>query len=416
MSPVTAPTGSRIVRRTDGAPVVAVRVVLPGGARREVTPGQALVAGRLLVEGTGQRDWRRLAADAEALGISYDGFGGVDGHGLAVDALAIDWEPALELAAELLLDASFPADRFDWVVRHAAAELEAQADHPEVLTGRAFAAELYGSHPKGRPLQGDATSLAALERDDAAGFHREAVARGGFVTVTGAIDSEAVEARLEELFAGLAPGRVDDYRPPAWPPPSARRREVETRARGQAHLFVGAVTVAREDPDFEALELAGVALGSGAGLSGRIPNRLRDRDGLGYAAWADLAIGAGRDAGRFVAYLGTSPRNVERAERAIREEVARLVDGGLTRQELDEARSYLVGREPFRRETARQNADLAAHAAVLGVPVDDPAWRLELLEAVSLDDVRAALARHLDPERLVVTVGRPKPRRRRPAG
>ena len=404
---IAAATAHGVVRRMEGAPVVALRVVLPGGARREATPGLALVTGRMLGEGTRRRDWRTLALAAEERGITVAGYGGLESHGVAVDALASDWERALELAAELLFEPAFPTQRVDWVARHAAAELEAEADQADVLTGRAFAELLYGSHPKGRPLQGDAASLAALESAHCRSFHDAALARGGYVVVAGEVEPDAVDAALARTFGGLQRPGGEPFAPPAPPPPGPRRRELRTRARDQAHLLVGALTVDRADPDFEALELAGVALGAGAGLSGRIPARVRDREGLAYSAWADLVSGAGLDAGRFAAYVGTAPKSLARAEAAVREELFRLLVDGLPARELDEARSYLLGREPFRRETARQWAELTAQGLVQELPLADEPWRRGRIESVGREAVDAALRRHLDPERLAVAVGLP---------
>jgi len=395
------------VRRLPGSPVVALRVVLPGGARRESIPGQALVTGRMLFEGTRRRDWRALAEAVEARGLSVAGFAGLESHGVAVDGLAEDWRLAIEVAAELIAESSFPADRLEWIVRHAAAELEAQADQADVLTARAFAAELYGEHPKGRPLQGSAEGLARLDSQACRDFHAAALGRGGFVVMAGAIDEPEVDAELSRAFAALAAPAPDPFRPPALPAREARRQEIVTRARDQAHLFVGQLTVDRFDAEYEALEIAAVAFGAGAGLSGRIPLRLRDREGLAYAAHADLVAAASLDAGRMAAYIGTSPENLERAEAAVREETRRLVEEGISETELADARSYLLGREPFRRETARLWADLAAQGRVLGLPLEQTDWRLGRLRSVTAEQVSAALRRHVDPEKLSVVVGRP---------
>ena len=395
------------IRRIPGAPLVAVRVVFPGGGRREEIPGQALVTGRMLSEGTARSDWRAIATDAEALGMSAAGLSNLEAHGVAVDALADDWERALDLAAELALESTFPEERLRWVARQAAAELEAQADQADLWTARAFAELVYAPHPKGRPAQGDPESLARLDSALCRGFHEAARARGGLVVVAGEIDPERVLAAVERRFASLAPPADDGFAPPAPPPPGERRRELRTRARDQAHLFLGHLTVDRLHPDYAPLELAAVALGAGAGLSGRIPSRIRDREGLAYHASADLVAGASLDSGRLVAHVGTAPENVERAERAAREEIARLAAEGLEERELEDARSYLVGREPFRRESARQWADLAIHGTILGLPVDDLEWRLASLRAVDREAVARALRKHVAPDALAVTVGLP---------
>jgi zinc protease len=395
-------------RRLAGAPVVAVRAWLRGGARVETIPGQSLVTGRMLAEGTRRRDFRRIAADAEARGMSLYGFGGVETHGVACDALATDWERACEWVAELVFDSFFPEDRCDWLRRQAQGELESLADQPDVLTGWAFLEQLYGPHALGRPIHGSAASLDRLRSADCADFHAAGLRQGAVVTVAGDIAEEAVLARLEELFVDLA-GEAEDR--PAQPAPAgtgAARRAVRTRASDQAHLFLGHLTVPRAHPDFPALELLSVVLGAGSGLAGRIPTRIRERDGLAYTAIATAAAGAGLDPGRLVAYVGTSPPSVERAERAVVEELERLVARGLDDSEVSDARSYLLGREPFRRETARQWADLLAEAAIYGLPVDDPDWVAERYRALDRPAAEDAARRHFDAAALCVTVGLPR--------
>lgn len=389
-----------------GAPLIAIRVALAGGARGEPAPGVALITGRGLAEGSRRRDYRALAELAEGRGLSAAAFGAFEWTGVAVDGLASAWEEALELAAELALEPAFPRARVRLLARQAAGELEAEADDGATVAGRAFARRLYGDHPKGRPLQGDVAGLARIDRAECARFHAASLAAGGCVAVAGAIDEEAVRSRVERLFAGLPAPRVTSS-PVAPPAAAAGRVEVITRARDQAHLYVGQLTVARAHPDCAALEIAAVALGAGAGLSGRVPNRVRDRDGLAYDASADAVAGAGLDPGRLVAYAGTAPATLARAERAILEELGRLRDEGLADAEIEEARSYLAGREPFRRESARQWADLAAAGAIEGLPFEDEGWSRRRIVEPTAAEVRGALDRHLHPDRLTVAVGRP---------
>lgn len=394
-------------RYVEGAPVVAVRLWLRGGTRLEAIPGQALITGRMLSEGTRRRDWRQIALDAESKGMVLSSFGYFEHYGVSIDALAKDWEQALDWAAEMVLEPSFPEDRCSWLARQAAAELESLADQPDVKTAWGFLDQLYTPHPRSRPIQGTVESLTSLTAPDCAGHHQRALRHGVLVSVAGTIDEEAVRQRLEGIFSGLS------VEPTPLPAPAApiglaeRRHEVETEAEDQAHLYVGHLTVPRDHPDYAALELLAVVLGSGSGLNGRIPARIREKEGLAYTAHAQTVSGAGLDAGRLVAYVGTSPATVDQAERGVVEEIARIVEEGITDQELEEARAYLVGREPFLRETARQWADLLLEAELYGLPVDEPSWRDEELTGPDRKTVEEAARRHIDPSALKVTVGYP---------
>lgn len=402
------------VRRVEGPGVAAVRAWVPGGARSETLPGQALVTGRALSEGTRRRDWRRIADEAEALGASVSSSASFEALGVTVDARSAHWEPALEWAAELLAEPAFPEDRCRWVARQTAAELESLADQPDVRTAWAFLEQLYAPHPRSRPIQGSAESLAALGPADCLAFHRRSLAGGVCVSVAGAVEEEAVAERVRRLFAFAGTPPRDPAAPsdlPAIPPPEGlaeRHRGIELPPGDQAHLFAGCLTVARAHADRHALELLGVVLGAGAGLTGRLPERVREREGLAYSVQVQTLAGAGLDPGRLVVYVGTSPATLDRAERAIVEELARLVDDGVTAREVEEARGYLLGREPFRRETARQWAELLSEAALYGVPEDDPEWRRAELESLDPERVTEAARRHLRPEELRFTVGIPR--------
>lgn len=399
------------VKRVGQMPIVAARLWLKSGARLEDTPGQALLTGRLLAEGSRRRDWRGIAIDAEVRGMALASFGSYETIGVSIDALAEDWEQALEWLAELALEPTFPEERCDWLRRQALGELESLLDQPEIRTGRAFLEQLYHPHPYCRALQGDAGALAGIEGAECAGLHRRALGWGGLVVVTGQIDEEAVERRLEELFGGLSGSAAELPRvaPPAGlaePRREVRAGEAEAE---QAHLYAGHLTVPRRHPDTVALAVVAVALGAGAGMSGRLPERIREQEGLAYHVDVSTYAGSGVDAGRLAIYVGTSTETVAGAERAIREELAKLVDGGLGEREFEEARSYLIGRDPFRRETARQWADLIAEAELYGLEIDRPEWVIEKLRELQRRDVNEVARRWIRPDELKITVGRPMP-------
>jgi zinc protease len=398
------------VRRVEGAPVVAVRAWVKAGARVEPRPGQAILTGRLLSEGTARRDWRRIAEEADARGAIVSSFANFETHGVSIDALADDWELAIDWAAELLFEPTFPDDRAAWLARQAAAELESEADQPEVKTSWGFFEQLYTPHPRCRPLLGTAESLLALTPGECAAFHRRALSNGVLVAVAGAIDEAAVTARLDAVFGSRgahgAPEPFQEPLPPVGMPEPLRR--VTTEAEDQAHLYIGQITIPRRHPDYTALETLSVILGSGAGLTGRIPLRIREQEGLAYSAYAQAVSGSGLDPGRLVAYVGTSPETAEKARLGVIEEITKVVEGGVTDAEVEEARAYLLGREPFRRETARQWVELLEDALQYDLPLDDPAWRNASLEAVDRQAVEEAARRHIDPAKLQVTVGLPK--------
>jgi zinc protease len=347
--------------------------------------------------------------------MSVVGTAGYEVQIVAIDALANDMDRALEWARELVLEPSFPEDRTSWLVQQARAELDSLADHPDERTEWAFRSQLYSPHPRGRPLQGSHEGLARLDAGLCSRFHSRSLACVLILTIAGAIDPDAARRRAEELFSPLVESAELDAEPELSPVVSigsshgetASRRSLALAPGAQAQLFLGGLTVTRADPLLFPLELLAVILGSGSGLQGRIPYRVREADGLAYNCHATTCQGAGLDPGFAEIYLATAVENVDAAERAVRDELARLAEEGPEQSELEEARSFLLGREPFRRETARQWSALLAEAELYGLPLDQPGWIERNLRTVRVSQVEEIARRFFNPAAVQVTVGRP---------
>ncbi len=396
--------------RVPGSGVVAARAWLRGGARLQPQPGLALLCGRMLVEGSARRTWREIAEQAEARGVSLSGLATAEVHGVAVEALADDAGLALSWLAELVLEPGFDRARFELLRAQTLGELRSLADRPEVVTGWAFRDQLYHPHPLAAPSQGTPESLAGLSPEDCRRFHEESLARGGVIAVAGDIDEEAVLADLERLFEGAAatsaavePGRSERPAPPGRP---EHRIEVPTGSREQAHVYAGHFTVARRHPDLPELRALGILLGSD-GLAGLIPNRIREQEGLAYATHVDLLAGAGTDPGALSVYLGTHPDHVERGLELVRDSLAEVLEEPPDAAALEACKTGMFGREPFLRETAGLWAGQLVDALLFDLPSYQRRWRLERIERLSPDGVFQAARRHLEPERVLVTVGLP---------
>ena len=392
--------------RLEGSGTFALRVWHPFGGWAEAVPGQACLAGRALSEGTLRRDWLRLAIDLEDQGMSLSTFGSLELFGLSLNGLAEDWRIGIEWAAEVLMEPSFDPERVEWLRLQTVAELDSLTDQPDVVTGWQFLKQLYGEHPAGRPTQGTRESLEELTAEHCRSFHQLAMATLPIISLVGDLDPEEVAVEIAKKFgASNSPMELPDMVLPPRLAPS--RSEVETSASDQVHLYMGHPTVARNHEDLAALEVLAIVMGAGSGLHGRIPQAIREEQGLAYSAQANPVSGASAMPGRLTIYLGTAPENLERAEQSVRTEVSRIVNEGVTADEMESARSYLLGREPFRQETARQWGDLLAQSSYFGMPWNDAAWRRQRLAAVTLEEIGAAARSHLHPDQMSVTAGVP---------
>src|SRR5262249_42568903 len=138
-------------------------------------------------------------------------------------------------------------------------------------------------------------------------------------------------------------------------------------------------------------------LGSSPGFTSRIPRILRDEQGLAYTTFSNITSSAGLDPGRFIAYIGTAPENLERAIGGLRAEISRIVEEPVTEEELDIAKSYLTGSFVFRFQKNSQVADFLIEAETYGLGFDYLEKFPELIRAIEIEDVTRVTRDHIDP-------------------
>jgi zinc protease len=145
-------------------------------------------------------------------------------------------------------------------------------------------------------------------------------------------------------------------------------------------------------------------LGSSPGFTSRIPRILRDEMGLAYTTFANITSSAGIDPGRFIAYIGTSPENLERALRGLRSEIERIVREPVGAQELEVAKNYLTGSFVFQFQKNAQIADFLVEAEVYELGFDYIERYPEMIRAVSAEDITRVARTYLHPDHLVTVV------------
>jgi zinc protease len=145
-------------------------------------------------------------------------------------------------------------------------------------------------------------------------------------------------------------------------------------------------------------------LGGGAGFTARIPQRLRDELGLAYTTFAAITTTAGVDPGRFIAFIGTSPENMNLAIEGLINEIRRVINEPVTAEELQDAKDFLTGSFVFAFETSAQIARFLVHAEVYGLGFDYVERYPEYIRAVTTEDLHRAARKYLDSENYTLVV------------
>ena len=240
-------------------------------------------------------------------------------------------------------------------------ELAMDDDSPDDVVHRVFAEQVFEGHPLGRETAGERGTVGAVSGDDIRRFFEQRYRTGNtVVSIAGAVDVDHMIERVEQAFAPLTQGNGRSPRNAPGGTGTSLELEDETE---QMHIVVGGRSLRRDDEDREALDVVNHVLGGG--LSSRLFDEIRERRGLAYSVFSNAAAYA--DAGMWSVYAGTLPENAETVRRLITNELERLVEHGITDDELSIAQGYLTGSyEMGLEDSSARMSRLGGQLTVLG--------------------------------------------------
>lgn len=393
----------------DNLPIVRVSLLIRSGAMHEPPElaGLASLTASLLSEGTRSRSAREISSEVEYMGASLGASATDDYTSLSLSVLKKDLNKGFELLTDILLEPTFPRKEVKRKREQVKSALKKSRENPSHLASVAFEEMVYGDHPYGRLVSGDEESLDRIGRRDIRKFYSAHYRPdNAILSVVGMVSP----AELDELIAQYLPGWEKADSPgskdaPAHeaPPPLSAGSSTRTidRELTQANIILGHLGVSRSHPDYYALQVMNYILGGG-GFSSRMMDRLRDQLGLTYGVYSSFS--AKLDAGAFYVRMQTKNSAASKAMDEIRSMVTAMRDEGVTVDELKGAKAYLTGSFPRRIDTMAEIASFLAQVEFHGLGLDYPQRYAQMINAVTLDEIKRVAQKHLRVEDLVVVV------------
>lgn len=387
-------------------PMFDLRLTFAAGSSQDGgVPGLATLTNAMLNEGVPGKDVGAIAAGFEGLGAE---FGNGAYRDMAVASLRSlsaqeQREPALALFAEVLGKPTFPADSLARIKNQLLAGFEFQKQNPGKLASLELFERLYGKHPYAHPSDGTAQSIPAISRQQLQAFHARAYSAGNAViALVGDLSRAEAEAIANRVSAALPQGpALAKIAQPQTPKPGASHIEYPSN---QTHLMLAQLGIDRRDPDYAALYLGNQIFGGG-GFGTRLMSEVREKRGLTYGVYSGFSAMQAR--GPFMINLQTRAELSEGTLKLVKQLLTDYLRDGPTQQELDNAKRELAGSFPL---STASNADIVGQLASMGF-YDLPLTYLDDfmrdVQNLTTEQVKAAMAKHLDPEALVVVTAGP---------
>ncbi|VXA91607.1 Zinc protease [Pseudomonas sp. 8BK] len=376
-----------------------------GSSHDDGTAGLAMLTNAMLNEGVPGKDVGAIAAGFENLGAN---FGNGAYRDMAIASLrslsaADKREPALQLFNQVLGQPTFPEDALARIKNQLLAGFEYQKQNPGKLASLALFERLYGTHPYAHPSEGTAESIPSISREQLQAFHAKAyTASNAIIALVGDLSRSDAEALANQVSAALPKGpALPRIAQPEEPKPGLQHIEFPSN---QTHLMIAQLGIDRRDPDYAALYLGNQVFGGG-GFGTRLMTEVREKRGLTYGVYSGFSAMQAR--GPFMINLQTRAELSDGTLQLVKSMLADFIKDGPTSDELNNAKRELAGSFPL---STASNAAIVGQLGSMGF-YDLPLSYLEDfmrdVEALSVEQVKAAMAKHLNPDALVIVTAGP---------
>lgn len=350
----------------------------------------------MLDKGTRTRDKRDLAEFLEDRGATTDFSSAGTRIRFSARCLSDDLEDVLGVLFEQLAEPGFDPEEFLRVRTRVASNSARQLTHTATRAGRLLSRRLYPvGHPnRSMTVENEIERIAEIDLDRLVDYHSERIAANNLrLVVVGDIPDDLSLDSVVSLPAGWIERpsvEADDLPSPL----EAGEETMDIADRPNLDVRMGQrVRLTRLDDDFLPLYVGIFALGGN--FSSRLMSVVRDELGLTYGIRSGLNGVDRYHSGHWVISVTLSADRLEEGIRASRDVAARFLEEGITEDELEGVKTTLVGSYEVRLETTRAIASTVLSHLERGYGLERLDTLPDEIEALTVDEVNAALSRHL---------------------
>lgn len=285
-------------------------------------------------------------------------------------------------------------------------------DRPRALVNEALNAEAFFAHPYRRPVIGWMNDLVNMNHLDARDWYSRWYApNNAFVVVVGDVKADEVFALAQKYYGRIKSRPVPARKPQVEPEQRGVRRLVVKAPAELPYLLMGwKCPVLRDaDKDWQAYALdvlTGVLDGN---ESARLNQSLVRESRVASEAGASYDLTARGPGMCFLEGTPSQGRTVAELEAGLRAELARLVQEGVTEDELARVKAQQVASQVFKRDSIFGQAMEIGRFETAGLSYRDIDKALEGIKAVSAEQVRAVAKQYFVDDQLTVVVLDPQP-------
>jgi zinc protease len=364
---------------------------------------------QLMTRGTKKYNYEELRDELDKRKARLSGSGGPGLATFSIHTKKKHLPAVLELLRQVLREPTLPEEEFEVLRRQTLAGLEQQRNDPSTQALLSVSRRL---SPYGKDniryvptVDEEIAATKAVTLAQVQKLYKEYLgSQVGELTIVGDFDAKESLAILSDTLSGwkaakpyarivsVAPQKID-----------GGKEKIHIPDKANANYYASLILpINDEHPDYPALLLANQVLGGG--FSSRIVDRVRHKEGLSYSAGSSLIASAQDKRTTFGVRAICNPLNIKKVEIAIREELVKFANEGLTKEELDRARDGYLEQQRVRRTNDGLLATLLGNNHYRGRTMTHEAKLEKKLLTVTPEEVQEAFRKHIDVNKLVIAI------------
>ena len=352
----------------------------------------------MVFKGTKHRTAEEIARQVDSIGGNMDAFTAKECICFNVKVLDDHVPVALEILTDLVLHPTFTAEDIARERGVILEEIKMDEDNPDYLVHEIFTQNFWKDHPLGKPILGTKETVKKFEREAVLETYTRRFAPGNIVVAAaGHLNHDHFVDLVVKHFAHLKPAKngFHSAEPKIVPRIVLRNK----KALEQVQLCIGVPS----HPIAHEKRHAGYILNTllGGGMSSRLFQNIRERQGLAYSIYSDL--NPYRDTGCMAVYAGTSLASASKVVRSVVNEFRDLKNKAVPEEELRRSKDQLKGSLMLSLESSTARMSNLARQEMYFNHFQDLDELIEKIEAVTADDLQSLAQEFFKTESIAVT-------------
>ena len=385
-------------------PTVEIHALVKVGSAQDPPDkaGLANLTASLLDEGTQTRTSRQIAEQIDFVGGSLAAHAAEDFTTASARVLKKDADLGFALLADVLQHPAFHKQEFERVRTQILGEILSDDDDPGNVAMKAFHQLIFHGHPYSWPAHGSEDTLNKITVADVQQFHaREYVPNQTILVIVGDLTQEQAATLVQTHFGSWKKGTPSPYQIKKPTPIDRKMVQLIEKDLTQSTIVLGHTGISRTNPDYYAVTVMNYILGAG-GFSSRLMDSIRDKQGLAYGIMSQFD--SRLLPGAFFISLQTRTEVTNQAITGVLTEIKGIRDAPVTDQELNEAKSFIVGSFPLRVDSSAKLANVLAQVEFYNLGLDYFTSYPKAIEKVTKDEVLRVAKQYLDPQHYALVV------------